>query len=82
MPSLSCAIVAVLLCLVLPGGAVVRQSDAIDGYVRAEMKRRHIPGLSLAVARDGTVVKLGHYGLADIELNVPVTDTPSSKSRR
>jgi D-alanyl-D-alanine carboxypeptidase len=50
------------------------QSDAIDDYVRAEMARRHIPGLALAVVRNGTVVKLGHYGLADVELNVAVTD--------
>jgi D-alanyl-D-alanine carboxypeptidase len=53
---------------------MMAQSDAIDDYVRAEMDRRHIPGLSLAVARNGTIIKLAHYGLADVELNVPVTD--------
>ena len=63
-----------LLCLAFPAIAAAAQSDAIDDYVRAEMDRRHIPGLSLAVVRNGTVVKLGHYGLADVELNVPVTD--------
>ena len=63
-----------LLCLAFPAIAAAAQSDAIDDYVRAEMVRRHIPGLSLAVVRNGTVVKLGHYGLADVELNVPVTD--------
>ena len=62
-----------LLCLVLPTVGVA-QSDAIDDFGRAEMDRRHIPGLSLAVIKSGTVVKLGHYGLADVELNVPVTD--------
>jgi D-alanyl-D-alanine carboxypeptidase len=63
-----------LLCLAFSTFESAAQSDAIDDYVRAEMERRHIPGLSLAVVRNGTVVKLGHYGLADVELNVPVTD--------
>jgi CubicO group peptidase (beta-lactamase class C family) len=63
-----------LLCLALSVVAAAAQSDAIDDYVRGEMDRRHIPGLSLAVVRNGKVVKLGHYGLANVELNVPVTD--------
>jgi CubicO group peptidase (beta-lactamase class C family) len=63
-----------LLCLAFSAAAAAAHSDAIDDYVRGEMDRRHIPGLSLAVVRNGTVVKLGHYGLADVELNVPVTD--------
>ena len=54
--------------------AAAPQSDAIDDYVRAEMAHRHIPGLALAVVRNGTVAKLGHYGLADVELSVAVTD--------
>ena len=62
-----------LLCLVLPA-VVPAQSDAIDDFVRAEMVRQHLPGLSLAVTRNGAIVKIGHYGLADVELNVPVTD--------
>lgn len=61
------------LCLAFSTFVAAAQSDAIDDYVRAEMDRRHIPGLSLAVMRNNTVVKLGHYGLADVELNVPVT---------
>lgn len=63
-----------LLCLALPAVSVPAQSAAIDDYVRAEMVGQHVPGLSLAVTRNGAVVKLGHYGLADVELNVPVTD--------
>ena len=54
--------------------AAAPQSDAVDDYVRTEMARRHIPGLALAVVRNGTVAKLGHYGLADVELSVAVTD--------
>jgi D-alanyl-D-alanine carboxypeptidase len=45
----------------------------VDLYVRAQMDRQHIPGLSLAVVKDGQVVYSNAYGLADVELNVPVT---------
>jgi CubicO group peptidase (beta-lactamase class C family) len=45
----------------------------VDDYVRAQMNLLHIPGLSLAVAKDGRVIYQNAYGLADVELNVPVT---------
>jgi len=47
------------------------RSDEIDDYVNAEMQKRHIPGVSLAVIRDGKVVKTQGYGLANVELNAP-----------
>ena len=37
------------------------------------MRDLHVPGLSLAVVRDGKVVKAKGYGLASLELNRPVT---------
>jgi CubicO group peptidase (beta-lactamase class C family) len=52
-------------CLSAPG-------DELDDYLRAEMRARQIPGLSLAVVREGKTVKAQGYGLADLELNVPV----------
>ena len=47
--------------------------DTVDRYVAAEMARRHIPGLSLAVVRSGKLVKAEGYGVADLEHSVPVT---------
>jgi CubicO group peptidase (beta-lactamase class C family) len=47
------------------------QTDKVDDYVKAEMEKRRIPGMTLAVTRDGKVVKHKAYGLANIELNVP-----------
>jgi CubicO group peptidase (beta-lactamase class C family) len=44
-----------------------------DSYVKAEMKNRRIPGLAVAVVRDGRIVATQAYGLANLELNVPVT---------
>ena len=49
------------------------QADKVDEYVRSEMAKRKIPGLSLAVVRNGEVVKAGGYGLANVELNCPAT---------
>jgi CubicO group peptidase (beta-lactamase class C family) len=46
--------------------------DAVDEYVRAEMQKQHIPGLSLLVSRDGKPIRALGYGLANVELQVPV----------
>src|SRR5262249_4231057 len=50
--------------------AAPARADQIDDYVRAEMAKHHIPGLSLAVAKNGSIVKSQAYGLANVELNV------------
>jgi len=39
------------------------------------MKKQNIPGLALAVVHDGQVTSTKGFGLANIELNVPVTPT-------
>jgi len=46
--------------------------DKVDDYVAAEMQKQHIPGLALGVYRDGHIIKAQGYGLANVELNVPV----------
>jgi D-alanyl-D-alanine carboxypeptidase len=43
------------------------QGTKIDDLSRDHMKRRHIPGLSIAVVHDGKVVHASGYGLASIE---------------
>jgi CubicO group peptidase (beta-lactamase class C family) len=49
------------------------QADKIDEYVAAEMAKRKIPGLALAVIKNGEIVKAKGYGLANVELNARVT---------
>ncbi len=46
--------------------------DQVDEYVTPEMQKQHIPGLALGVYRKGEIIKAKGYGLANIELNVPV----------
>ena len=47
-------------------------NSAVTDYVKAEMQRQHIPGLSLLVVRNGKVIRAEGFGLANVELQVPV----------
>jgi CubicO group peptidase (beta-lactamase class C family) len=57
-----------VLLLVAP---VVAQADKTDDFVRGELKRQNIPGLSLVVIKDGAIVKAEGYGVANIKLKTP-----------
>ena len=65
----------------VPGGDVAtlpapdlkpEQLAAIDSFVTAEMGREHIPGLAVGVYSRGQILLAKGYGLANVELNVPV----------
>jgi CubicO group peptidase (beta-lactamase class C family) len=63
-----------LFCILLLSFSALAQSDKeIDQFVLAEMQRKHIPGVTLAVVKEGKVIKSKGYGLANVELNVPAT---------
>jgi CubicO group peptidase (beta-lactamase class C family) len=47
------------------------RADQVDDYVKAAMLKQHIPGVSIAVVKDGKIIKAEGYGLANVELNVP-----------
>jgi CubicO group peptidase (beta-lactamase class C family) len=63
---------AVAILFITQSRLVTAQSDRVDSCIAAQMSNRHIPGLALAVIRNGVPVKVKGYGLANIELNVPV----------
>ena len=48
-------------------------SAQVDTVVDAQRKAQKIPGVSLAVCRDGKIVKASGYGLANLEWEIPVT---------
>jgi CubicO group peptidase (beta-lactamase class C family) len=48
------------------------QSAKVDEVVRAQMREQKIPGVALAIMRDGKIIKATGYGLASVELNVPL----------
>ena len=47
----------------------------INRYVRGEMERQHIPGLSLVLLRGDSLVLSHGYGFANVELQVPASDS-------
>lgn len=51
------------------------RADEVDDYVAAELERQRVPGISIAVLRDGELLKAQGYGLANVEHGVPVTAT-------
>jgi D-alanyl-D-alanine carboxypeptidase len=52
---------------------IAARADNTDAYLKAQIREHRIPGLALRVLRDGKPIKTAGYGLANIELNVPVT---------
>jgi CubicO group peptidase (beta-lactamase class C family) len=66
-------IVFSILFLLIFTCSVWAQSDKVDGYIKSEMQRQKIPGLALAVVRNGTAIKAQGYGFANLELKVPAT---------
>lgn len=66
-------VVALLLFSGFCASFVGAQTDPIDAYIKAEMEKRRIPGLALTVIQHGDVIKMQGYGLANVELDVPVT---------
>ncbi|MEO8451674.1 MAG: serine hydrolase domain-containing protein, partial [Gemmatimonadota bacterium] len=48
-------------------------STRADAWIREQMAARKIPGMSVAVVQDGKIIFERAYGLANVELDVPVT---------
>ena len=45
-------------------------SDPVSAFVRSEMQKQHIPGLTLLVSKNGTPIRAEGYGVSNLELNV------------
>jgi CubicO group peptidase (beta-lactamase class C family) len=80
MPSRCPSLAAILFSLVastfFPTPASAQNSsaaqDSVGDYVRSEMQKQHIPGLSLLVSKGGEIVRAEGFGLANVELQAPV----------
>lgn len=61
------------LILLLSIGCLAQElfEPRIDAYIKSEMQTQQIPGLSLAVIKDGRIVLAKGYGLANVEHQVP-----------
>ncbi len=65
-------LLSVLLYSLLSPGLPAR-ADQVDDYLKGEMEKRRIPGLALMVVEDGKATRAQGYGMANLELSVPVT---------
>jgi len=50
---------------------IVSIADSIDNYLQCKMSKLKIPGLSLAIVKDGQIIKTKGYGFANVELKSP-----------
>jgi CubicO group peptidase (beta-lactamase class C family) len=67
-----------LLTLFCAGGAsgqTAAVTDSVDRFLRAELVRQRIPGMSVAVLRGDSVLLARGYGFANVEQHVPATDS-------
>lgn len=60
-----------LIFAIVPASVV--HADALDDYVLSQMKAFDLPGVAVAVLKDGKIVKISGYGLADVEHRVATT---------
>lgn len=47
--------------------------DTVDAFINERMRAMQIPGLALAVLKDGQLIKLQAYGAANLETSTPAT---------
>jgi CubicO group peptidase (beta-lactamase class C family) len=73
LAALTCAALPIFFCAFSEVQAQhAATTAAVADYVKAEMQRQHIPGLALLVVKDGKTVVAEGFGLANVELQVPV----------
>src|SRR5690349_16354599 len=63
---------ALILLLAINSLAQNGASTKLDEYMQSEMKSQQIPGVSVAVIKDGRIILAKGYGFANVEHQVPV----------
>src|SRR5579871_4405571 len=58
---------------VLAQGITGSPGEKTGQYIRLMMSKKHIPGLSVAILKEGKILKMQSYGLANIETGTAVT---------
>jgi CubicO group peptidase (beta-lactamase class C family) len=68
-------IISVLMGITSGPAQSPANTDGVDQFIRAELARQRIPGMSVALLRGDSVVLARGYGLANLEHRVPATDS-------
>jgi CubicO group peptidase (beta-lactamase class C family) len=63
-----------VLLLLFASSSLAQESveSKVDAFIKSEMTKQKIPGVSLAVVRDGKIILAKGYGLANVEHQIPV----------
>jgi CubicO group peptidase (beta-lactamase class C family) len=56
-----------------PSAAASVDWTAVEEFVRGEMVKQKVPGLSMAIVRNGQIVRAQGFGMANLEHDVPAT---------
>jgi CubicO group peptidase (beta-lactamase class C family) len=48
--------------------------DSLDSYIQKGLKDWNLPGLSVVIVKDGSVIWMKGYGVRDLETNIPVDE--------
>ncbi len=66
-------LISLLSVFLLISSVSAQTTDKVDEFINAEMQKLHVPGVAVAVIKDGKVIKSKGYGLANVETNTTVT---------
>lgn len=66
------AIAALIFLALSPCAAQDSITARVDDYIKAEQQKQRIPGISLAVVKNGKIILAKGYGVANLEHQVPV----------
>ncbi len=61
-----------LSCFLMASGHCF--GDEVSNYIKRQMDRQHVVGLSFAVVKNARLITAKGYGLADVEFRVPVSN--------
>ena len=64
----------IIVFIFIFSNAIYAQEDSIDVFVKAQMQKRGIPGLQLAIVKNGEIIKTGNYGFANVQDSIPVNN--------
>jgi CubicO group peptidase (beta-lactamase class C family) len=69
------SVILLLLCVSEAAAQAPAVPDTVDRFIRAELERQRIPGMSVAIVRGDSVLLARGYGFANLEHRVPATDS-------
>ena len=69
------SLILLLFCVGEAAAQARAVPDTVDRFIKAELARQRIPGISVAILRGDSVLMARGYGFANLEHRVPATDS-------